>query len=381
MLTIHQVDTTDREQVSRFIDLPFRLYRDNPYWVPPFRRDIAMAMNREKHPFYEHSAAEFFLAQRDGGAGSKPRDVGRIAVIENCNYNAHHGTRQAQFYFFDCEEDEEAATALFERGFEWARARGLQTIVGPKGLTVFDGYGLLQRGFDERQMMTMMNYNAPYYLDLVQAVGFEKEVDFISHHVTAQQFQLPERVHRIAERVKRRNNLQVLQFESKRQLRQWGERIGRAYNEAFVENWEYVPLTDREIQFIVDEIMLVAVPQLIKVIAHEEEIVGFAFGWPDVSRALQRCNGRLTPWCLAGLLWEMRRTNWLAANGMGILPTFQGRGGNALLYTEWEKSLRGTRFEHVELTQVAETAVQMRHDLETLGGKPYKNHRVFRRAL
>lgn len=375
MVHVEQVDTADRRQVARFIKLPFRLYQGCAQWVPPIGSDVALMLNRQKHPFYEHSTADFFIARRNG------RDVGRIAALENVNFNRYHQARMAQFYLFECEDDLEAATALFTAVCDWARARGLDQVVGPKGFSPFDGYGLLQRGFEHRQMMNMMNYNYPYYLPLVEAQGFVKEVDFVSHYILAQNFVLDERIERIAERARRRSNLRVLRFRSKRELRQWAGRLGRAYNQTFVKNWEYVPLTEREIKFVVHNILLVAVPRLIKVIAHEEEIVGFAFAFPDVSAAMQRCQGRLFPFGIFDLLWELRRAKGVSGNGMGILPQYQGRGGNALLYVEMAHTVREYGFTHCELTQVAETAVQMRHDLENIGGVPYKNHRVYVRNL
>lgn len=374
MLTIEEVDTRNKAQARRFLRIPYRLYRGHPQWVPPLLIDSAMYLNRQKHPFFEHSDGDFFIAVCDG------RDAGRLAVLENRRFNAYHGTRQAQFYFFECEDDQEIANALFERAFEWARRRGLNALVGPKGLGPLDGYGLLVEGFEHRQMMTMMNYNYPYYPQLLDRLGFVKEVDFVSCYIGLD-FHLPERVHRIAERVLARGTLAVRRFTNKRELKSWSLRIGQAYNKAFVNNWEYYPLTDREIRFVVDNLMLVADPRLIKIITHGEDVVGFLFAFPDVSAALQRARGRLLPFGLFDLLLEMRRTDWVSLNGMGILEEFQGRGGNALLYTEMEKTIRDYKFKHADLTQVAETAVQMRSDLFNLGGKPYKNHRVFVRSI
>ena len=375
MITIQKIDTQSKTQVRRFIDIPFRLYAGHPQWVPPLLMDVRTMLNRQKHPFYEHSAADFFVAVRDG------RDVGRIAALENTRFNATHDTRQAQFYLFECEDDPEAAAALFDRVFEWARGRGLDHVVGPKGFGVLDGYGLLVEGYEHRQMMTMMNYNYEYYPRLVEALGFEKEVDFVSCYIKAEDFRLPERIHRIAERVKKRGSLSVKRFRTKRELIKWAGRIGEAYNRAFVANWEYYPLTEREIDFLVSNLVTVANPRLIKIITHGEDVVGFLFGFPDVSAALQRARGRLTPWGLADMLLELRRSQWVAINGAGILPEFQGRGGNTLLYTEMENTIRESGYQHADLTQVAETAVQMRSDLVNLGGKPYKNHRVYVRKI
>ncbi len=375
MLTVSKLDTRSKSQVRRFIQLPFRLYANHPQWVPPIISDIALMLNRRKHPFYEHSDADFFITTRDG------RDVGRVAALENRPFNEYHQTRQAQFYLFDCEDDAEAAAVLFEQVFEWARARGLNRVVGPKGFGPLDGYGLLVEGFEHRQMMTMMNYNYDYYPRLLEALGFEKEVDFVSCYLGADAFHMPERVHSIAERVQQRGTLRVKRFASKRELIAWAGRIGEAYNKAFVNNWEYYPLTPAEVKFVVDNIMLVADHRLIKIITHGDDVVGFLFAFPDVSAALQRLRGRLWPFGIFDLLLEMRRTKWVSLNGLGILPQFQGHGGNALLYSEMEKTIREFNFEHADLTQVAESAVQMRRDLENVGGRAYKNHRVYQREV
>jgi hypothetical protein len=376
VVTIEKVNTENRRQVRRFVQLPQRLYSGCTQWVPPLNIDAYNQLNRGKHPFHEHSDVDFFLATRDG------RDVGRIAVIENKPFNAYHKTRKADFYLFECEEDPQAAEALFNTAFEWARSRGLDSIVGPKGMGPLDGYGILIFGHEHRQTMTMLNYNYPYYQGLVEAQGFVKEVDFVSCYLPAENFQIPERVVRIAERVMQRGNLEVKRFRNKRELMAWAERIGKAYNEAFVHNWEYYPLSPREIGFVVENILTIADHHLIKIITHENQVVGFLFAFHDVSAALQRAKGRLLPFGLPDLLLELRRTKTVAVNGMGILPEHQGHGGNALLYHAMGNTLMEFRqFEHVEMTQVAETTRQMRADLKNLNGLEYKNHRVYRRLL
>jgi L-amino acid N-acyltransferase YncA len=379
MLSIEKVDTSSKGQINRFVQLPYRLYKDHPQWVPPLYLDAKMYLNRNKHPWYEKSDADFFVAVRDGQV------VGRIAALENRSFNQYHGTKQAQFYFFDSEEDPEVANGLFECVFDWARNRGLNRVVGPKGMGPLDGYGMLVEGYEHRQMMTMMNYNYAYYPRMVEALGFEKEVDFVSCYAPADTYILPDRINSIADRVQKRGTLAVQKYKSKKHLKSWASRIGKAYNQAFVNNWEYYPLTEREIKFVVDTIILVADYRLIKIITHGEDVVGFLLGFPDVSAALQRARGRLLPFGLIDLLLEMRRTDWIAVNGIGILPEFQGRGGNALLYSEMVKTVRSTpgyHFKHVDMTQVAETAVVMSSDmLNNLGGKPYKRHRVFHRDI
>ncbi|MCC6261299.1 MAG: hypothetical protein IT311_10590 [Anaerolineales bacterium] len=376
MLIIEKVNTENKRQVKRFVELPFQIYKKCPQWVPPLNIDAYNQLNRKKHPFHEHSDVDFFLAVRDG------RDVGRIAAIENKPFNQYHREQTADFYFFECEDDLEAATALFNAVFEWSKARGLDQVVGPKGLGPLDGYGLQTMGQAHRQTMTMLTYNHAYYQALVEAQGFVKEVDFVSCYLPAEQFKIPERVEKIAERVMQRGNLRVKNFVNKKELLSWASRIGKAYNQAFVHNWEYYPLTPREINFVVENIMTVADHRLIKVITHNEDIVGFLFAFHDVSAALQRAKGKLFPFGLIDLLLEMRRTQTVSVNGMGILPEFQGHGGNALLYYAMGKTLlEFQQFKHVEMTQVAETTEQMRADLKNLNGVEYKNNRVYRKAL
>jgi hypothetical protein len=374
MLTIEKIDTDNKSQVKRFIQIPHRLYKDCPQWVPLLDIDAYTYLNRTKHPFHEHSDVDFFLAVRDG------QDVGRIAAIENKPFNQYHGTKKADFYFFDCENDIEAATALFNTVFEWAKGRGLDKIVGPKGMGPLDGYGILIFGHEHRNTMTMLNYNHAYYQHLVEAQGFEKEVDFVSCYLPADNFKIPERVDRIAKRVMERGHLEVKRFKNKKEMLQWASRIGQAYNAAFVRNWEYYPLSQREIDFVVENIMMIADYRLIKIIIHGEDVVGFLFAFPDVSAALQRAKGRLNPISLLDLLLEMKRTHSVSGNGMGILPEFQGHGGNAILYAELGHTLLDFKqFQHVEMTQVAETTEQMRADLKNLNGVEYKNHRVYRK--
>lgn len=376
MLTIEEVYTSNKAQVKRFVQLPHKLYKDCLQWVPPLNIDAYAQLDPKKHPFYEHSDVAFFLAVRDG------RDIGRIAAIENKPFNRYHNVKEADFYFFDCENDSEAASALFETVFAWAKNRGLEAVIGPKGMGPLDGYGILVFGHEQRQTMTMLNYNHAYYPSLVDAQGFLKEVDFVSCYLPADSFNIPERVERITRRVMERGHLETKHFKNKKELLQWAARIGEAYNKAFVNNWEYYPLTQREIDFVVDNIMVVADHRLIKIITHGEQVVGFLFAFPDVSAALQRAKGQLFPFGLIDLLFEMRRTKTVAVNGMGILPEFQGHGGNAMLYFEMGNTLLKFRqFTNVEMTQVAESTEQMRADLKNLNGVEYKNHRVYRKQL
>lgn len=366
------IKVIDKPQKMSFIKFPFHLYKNCKNWVPWFISDMLTYMDRNRHPFYEHSDADFFIVKRGKEV------VGRIAVLENKRFNDYHGVKQASFYFFDAVKDREVFEKLFDIAIDWAGKRGLNTLVGPKGLGAFDGYGILVEGFQFRQMMTMMNYNYAYYPEILEQMSFEKEVDFLSFYTTADEFHLPDTLYRIADRLKERLGLKVVSLKSRREVHYWAIKLGHAYNETFIHNWEFYPLTDNEIKFLADNLKWVVVPELMKLIVNGDEVMGFLLGFPDVSAALQRAKGHLYPWNILDIIWTLKRTKTISLNGAGVHPKYQKKGANVLLYTEMERTVRRRNFYDAELTQIAETATDMQKDLKRLGVKPYKRHRVYR---
>ncbi|MBI3738508.1 MAG: N-acetyltransferase, partial [Chloroflexi bacterium] len=178
-MNIVQVDLSSKKQVRDFLDLPFRIYRDIPQWVPPLQMDERFRLDRKRNPFYKHSHAEFFLAYED------TRPAGRLAILDNRRYNEFNKTDTAFFYLFECEDNLDAATQLFRAGFAWARSRGLKDILGPKGFTPLDGFGLLVKGFEHRPAFGLP-YNPAYYPALIEAQGFEVYSEAVSGYLSPQ---------------------------------------------------------------------------------------------------------------------------------------------------------------------------------------------------
>ncbi len=195
-------------------------------------------------------------------------------------------------------------------------------------------------------------------------------------------FVLPERVRRVAEISLKRGSFEVPAFRTKRDIIRRAPEIGKVYNASFESHGdEFSPLSEREIKQITDDLVTVADPSLIKLLVSRGKIAGFLFGFPDLSAALQRSHGRITPWGIVDLLLEYRRTRWLIVNGAGILPQYQRLGGNALLYYMLERIASRRQFLHVDAVQIAESTTLMLADLATLGARRYKVHRVYRRDL
>ncbi len=375
MLNIYPVNPNSRSDRNNFVGLPFSLYQDTPAWIPPIRMDIRTMINPKKHPFYDHSEAQSFLAERDGMI------VGRISVLNNRLYNEVHQKKQANFALLECVDDLSVLEGLMDTAADWAKQKGLNELVGSKPFGLGEGYGILVEGFEYRQMMTMMNYNHPYLPQFLEKLGFEKVVDFVSCMIEVEKFTLPEKVHKVADRVVEKGTIRVQSFKSRNEIRKISQELGNLYNEVFVHNWEYYPYTAHEIKTAVDNVIMFADPGLIKVLWAGEKVIGFLFAFPDVSLALKRHQGKLTPLSLVDLIRESNKADWVSVNGMGVLEDYYGRGGNALLYSEMEKTIKSRGFKYAEFTQVAESAKQMRNDLLTLGGAEYKNHRVYRKSI
>jgi hypothetical protein len=373
-VTVEVVQSARGRAGRAFVDFPHRLYRGCAQWVPQFRHDVRVILDR-KHPFFERGTACFFLARE----GDRP--LGTLCAIDNSAFNQYHGSRTGHFHFFDCVDDREASHALFEAAFTWMRGRGMDSVIGPFGFG-FMGMGALVEGFDHRAVMTMMAYNHPWYGAALEAEGFTKHRDQLSMFFDAQTFTIPERVRRVAEIALKRGSFEVPEMRTKKDLVRRAPEIGRVYNESFETHGdEFYPFSDREIKQITTDLVTVAEPRLIKLLISKGEIAGFLFGFPDLSAALQRSHGRITPWGIVDLLLEYRRTRWLIVNGAGILPRYQRLGGNALLYYMLDKIASRDRFLFVDAVQIAESTDLMLADLKTLGGKVYKVHRVYKRAL
>jgi hypothetical protein len=372
-MRVRELDTDRREDVHQFVMFPFELYRDSPQWVPPLISAAQRDLDRSTHPFYEHSTAAFFAAEEGG------RTVGRIAVMENRNYNRHQKENVAFFGYFDVVEDARVARSLFAAAFEWAHARGLEGIRGPKGLLGMDAGGALVDGFEHRPAMGV-NYNYPYYDALIQDSGLVKNYDHLSG-MLQRGHQLAERFYKIGSWVKNRHGLWIKSFSSKTEMRQWVGHIGPLYRAAFSQGFGFYPPTDAEIDMVSARIISIAHPQMIKLVMKGNKVIGFLIAYHDFSAGLQKAQGHLWPFGWYHLLRERRRTKWANVNGVGVLPEYQGLGANALLYTEIAKTLVEFDFDYADIVQVAEENFKSRSDQEAIGVKWYKRHRNYSRPL
>jgi hypothetical protein len=372
-MRVIEIDTNDHRQVRQFVDLPFRLYREIPQWVPLLRSEALHMLNPRRNAFFRHSEAAFLIAARD------EQVAGRLAVLDHRNYNAYNNAKTGFFYLFECEDDLHAAQALFEAAYAWAGQRGLERLLGPKGFSPLDGMGLLVDGFQHRPALGIP-YNLPHYPDLLEALGFTGTGDIVSGYLNAS-VQFPERIHQVSALVQQRRGLRVAQFQRREDLQAIIPSLKELYNQSIQGTSDNYPLDDADVQAIADQMLRFADPRLIKIIFKDEQIVGFLFAYPDISAALQRSKGRLFPTGWIRLLREMRRTPWVNINGMGILKEYRGVGGTALLFSEMQKSIAQRGFTHAELVQIGRENDPMLRELRSLGVDFYKTHRLYQRDI
>lgn len=370
-MEIIKIDTSNMKDVSSFIRLPFDLYMKNKNWVPPFPAEMQLALNREKHPFYAHSTADFFIAR------SEKEILGRIAVIHNQNYCNFHQEKTAFFYYFESIDDESVARELLGATENWAKSRALEKIIGGKGLLRSNGQGILVTGFESYPAMGSA-YNFQYYDSLIQKAGYTKETDFLSG---ALDHRIDPKLHQIAEKVRAHDNFSIKSFSSKEEMIQWVPRVDEVHHRAFAPYPNFYPSTVQESELISKNIIANTEPDFIKLIMHREEIAGFIIAYPDINHALQQTHGAATLLAMADLLAEKKLTRTIDLIGLGLLPEYQGLGGNALLYSEVEKVLLKAGKRHIEIVQVDERNLRSKNDMETMGVVWNKTHRTYVKNL
>ena len=373
-MDILKIDTANQREVKRFLDFPFQLYRNVPHWVPPFASDAKRMLDRKQHPFYRHSAAEFFIAVK------ADRVVGRLAVLDHRPYNEWNHTQTAFLYLFEAEDDCAVSRGLFNAACEWARARGLTQVYGPKGFSALDGMGLLVKGFDQRPALGIA-YNPAYYAALWEDAGFVSDGDVVSGYL-GPDFVMPEKIMKVAELVQQRRGLRIATYQTRDDLKQLVAPMKNLYNSALSGTTDTFPITDEEADLIAKQIINFADPRLIKIVMKGDEIVGFLFGYPDPSAAIQRCKGRLFPFGWLDILIELRRTPWINLNGAGLLEKYRGSGGTALLFVEMYKSVRESdHYLHVDVVQIGAENDKMQREIAGLGIDFYKAHRMYRKSI
>jgi len=365
-----------RADRSAFIRFPWCIYDNDPAWVPPLIIERKAFLNRKRHPFYQHGDAALFLARQN------QKIVGRIMASDDPNYNAVHHSNVGCFGLFECIDDRKVAAALFEAAEGWLRRKCRHEIMGPIDYSTNYVCGLLIAGFQFPPTI-LTAHNPPYYAELIEGCGFEKRMDFYAWWFSDATRAAP-RLRKLATRLQTRRrftirpgNLRDLPLES--------TRLRRIYNEAWRDNWGYVPFTEAEFAHLTNEMKPLLRPEFTAIAEVDGEGAGFIIALPDINVALQKINGRLTtfgiPIGLIRLLYEKQRLRRARLIAMGVRPEFRQHDvAEMLVLRIIEEAMFKLEFKG-ELSMTLENNVMINRFLEAIGAQRYKTYRIYSKSI
>ncbi len=358
----------DKSGLKEFVEFPYALYRDDPYWVPPLRIAVKELLDRQKHPFYANADAEFYLARR----GSQV--VGRIAAIIDRAHNRFHGENAGFFGFFECVNDVEAAEALLTRARQWVRDRGATFLRGPVNPSTNYECGMLIDGFD-RSPMVMTSYNPRYYPELMDKIGLWKAKDLLAYLSNANTIDM-KKIDRVADRVLATNGVRVRPINMK-DFQGDVERVWDVYGNAWSRNWGFVPMSKEEFMLMGKEMKQILKPDLVLIGEVGDRVVGFALALPDVNFALKPAGGSLLPTGLLKILYYQRLIKSVRVLALGVEERYRASGVGAAFYATLVRNARKLGYGDCEMSWILEDNTLMNRALEVMGARRYKTYRIY----
>ncbi|HWB01134.1 MAG TPA: GNAT family N-acetyltransferase [Pirellulales bacterium] len=357
-------------QRRQFIALPWTLYQGDPNWIPPLISNQRELLNYTRHPFYDESKIQTFLAYRDG------QPVGRIAAIVNAEHLKRYNDGRGFFGFFECIDDQSVAHALFDAARDWLAGHGLKRIRGPANPSMNYECGLLIEGFDSPATF-MMTYNPPYHASLVESYGFRKGRDLLAYIGYRDQLpELEERLGPLADQAQRRCEADIRPLNLKK-FREDVRLFLDLYNASLDINWGFVPLTDRELTKLAASLRMLLIPELTIIAESEGRGVGVIIGLPDYNPRIKEINGRLFPFGFLRLLSRKKDFKRIRVLSINVAPEFQRWGLGLVLMRALVPKAREISIEEAEFSWVDEENDLARLGLEKGGAKIYKTYRMY----
>lgn len=366
---------TTKSELKRFIRFNYEFYKDNPYSVPDLYDDMLNTFSPKKNAAFEFCEADYFLALRDG------KIVGRVAAIINRRANETWNRKTVRFGWIDFIDDMEVSTALIDTVKQWGKERGMTEIEGPLGFTDMDAEGMLVEGFDQLSTMATI-YNYPYYPQHMERIGLSKSADWVEMKIYVPDA-IPEKHRRISEIIAKRYNLHIRKLNSKKEVRQSGvaHDIFRLINDAYTPLFGYSRMTERQIDQYVKMYVPVLDLRMVSIVENEQnEIVAVGISMASLSRALQKAKGRLLPFgwyhLLKALMWK--RPKVLDLLLVAVRPDYQGKGVNALLFTDLIPVYKELGFKYAESNPELEMNEKVQNQWQYFKTEQHKRRRCFK---
>lgn len=360
-----------KKELEQFIKLPWTIYRNDPNWVPPLIAEQKKMLDSGHNPFFQHARAAYFLASRNGEV------LGRISAHIDDNSNKFQHEKCCFFGFFESADDPNVAQALFAAAEKWARENGMDTVRGPFNFTTNDTAGLLIDAFD-RPPVIEMTYNPPYYAALVEACGYAKAMDLLAYFLDVQHIDR-DRIKMLARRCEQKG----ITFRSinKKVFEQEVKIFKVVYNQAWSQNWGFIPLTEAEIDHYAKSFKDIVEPDYVIFAFDGEKPVGSLWALPDYNHSIKRLNGKMGPLEIMKFLWHNRSITHTRVMTAGVIKDYQKRGIEAGLVSRVIENAVKKGTKTGELSWVLENNLMMNRLGEAVGARVYKTYRVYEKKI
>ncbi len=367
---VEVIEVESRRLMDEFILYPFKLYKNEPNWVPPLISERKEFFNTNKNPFFRAAKAKYFLAKRG------EETVGRIATCINYNHNEFHMEATGFFGFFDCINDYDVAYKLLKVAMIKLKAEGMDRMRGPANFSTNHEIGFLIDGFDRPP--TIMNpWNPPYLPQLAEKFGLKKAMD-LHGYLVHRDVPISERQLRVVEKIKERSKIKIRtvdfsHFEAELKI------VNQIYNRAWERNWGFVPMSEQEFCYMARQLKEIVDPALVFIAEVDGDPAGFCMAVPDINQVLIKLNGKLFPFGIFRLIWDTKikkKITGVRLLIMGVVQEYRKRGIDSIFYVETH--LRGVErgYQWGELSWILETNELMCRAAENMGGVLYKKYRM-----
>ncbi|TFH02675.1 MAG: GNAT family N-acetyltransferase [Calditrichales bacterium] len=362
------------KDLMNFIKLQWKIYANDPQWVPPLISDRKKLLDKKKNPFFQHSEMEMFLAYKDSEL------VGRIAAITNENHNKFQNDNVGFYGFYECIDDQKVNDTLFKTAEDWLKAKGKDKMLGPMNPSTNDEAGLLIEGFDTPPYV-LMCHNPAYYAKLHDNYGLVKAKDLLAWHLDIRGMELPEKIKRVVEASTKKYGLEIRNIHLKK-LKKELQLIREIYNDAWSRNWGFVPLTFDEIDHLAADLKQIVREEFVLMVEKEGRPIGFLLTLPNINEILTQIpNGKLLPTGIFKLLTGLKKIKTVRVVTLGVVKDYQHIGLGTILYTEIIKRAQAQGIIGGEMSWILEDNDAMNRPIQLLGSNKYKTYRVYEKNL
>ncbi len=367
---IEVIEVSSKKDLNDFIKLPFTIYSQDPFYVPPLLRDMRDQFS-PKNPFFLHATARYFIARKSGNL------AGRIIAIINKRHNEFHHERTGFFGFFESANDQGVASALLDMVSKILKTEGMNILRGPMNFSTNEECGFLIDGFKQPPLL-MTPYNPPYYRYLMEGYSMKKAKDLYAYIYYVQE-NLPEKILRVAS-IAEKKGIRVRPINMKKFSDEMLIFMD-VYISAWEKNWGFIPPTNEEISHMGNRLKTIVVPDLTLIAEKENEPVGFMGLLPDFNFVLRYMNGKVNPLTIAKALYYSRKIKDLRLLLLGIKAEYRNKGVDALIFREGFKGIKKGGYRSVEFSWILEDNIAVQRLAEMMGATLYKTFRVYEKSL